>query len=520
VVNSLQYVDKGIVPRVDVVLDARARKVTISDNGSGMSVDGLQHFFTMHAENQQRRKGVPGRGKFGTGKSAAFGIGKRLDVTTTRNGKRQTVMVDRATIDASDGDAVPVKFLEKNATAKGEPNGTRVVISDISTKLARQPVIALIERHLSAFRGSPVVTVNGHVCEVSRPFATITRTFAPPPAIASATGSIELTISASTIPLEATHRGVQVTVGNDNLVAIETAGIDSKEYGNHLFGQVDCAALDDPKYDPVSAYNSNRDLTLNKSHPVALALTTFIGASLEQVRSELVAEGRKHKAEADARRLKETTNKIEAILNSDLKEFRERLEGMGNIRRRTSIDGTSGGEDEDPISKIVDALGGEVGRPDGVAGESVTEPIPTEGSTGEGECGTPGGENASAAAVADPSGDASVTAAGKGRRRPRGGLSVDFDHYGAEYDRYHWDAENRLIVINLDHPVVKAAKSLSDEGVTFRRLCYEIAFTAYAVALADLQLERDAAMLASDATYEVRQALKRVWSGAQSLYVA
>ena len=51
-------------------------------------------------------------------------------------------------------------------------------------------------------------------------------------------------------------------------------------------------------------------------------------------------------------------------------------------------------------------------------------------------------------------------------------------------------------------------------------LCYEIAFTQYAIALADLQLERDAATDASDAMFEVREALSRVWSGAASLYTA
>ena len=107
VVNSLQYVDPGVVPLVEVTLDVKAKRITIADNGSGMDLDGLRHFFTMHGENQQRRKGVPGRGKFGTGKAAAFGIGTKLEVSTTRNGKRQTVHVDRDAIEAAEGDAVP-----------------------------------------------------------------------------------------------------------------------------------------------------------------------------------------------------------------------------------------------------------------------------------------------------------------------------------------------------------------------------------------------------------------------------
>ena len=78
VVNSLQYVDQGIVPHVRVTVDVPGKKITIEDNGSGMDHGDLQHFFTMHGENKERRIGVPGRGKFGTGKSAAFGIGSSL----------------------------------------------------------------------------------------------------------------------------------------------------------------------------------------------------------------------------------------------------------------------------------------------------------------------------------------------------------------------------------------------------------------------------------------------------------
>jgi hypothetical protein len=65
---------------------------------------------------------------------------------------------------------------------------------------------------------------------------------------------------------------------------------------------------------------------------------------------------------------------------------------------------------------------------------------------------------------------------------------------------------------------VKLAKELPDDEATYRRLIWEIAFTAYAVALADLQFERDPALSSSDATFEIRAALKRVWANAGALY--
>src|SRR5437588_253992 len=70
VVNSLQYVEDGMVPKVQVSIRARTKELEIADNGRGMSADDLKRYFTMHAENIDRLRGRTGRGKFGTGKSA------------------------------------------------------------------------------------------------------------------------------------------------------------------------------------------------------------------------------------------------------------------------------------------------------------------------------------------------------------------------------------------------------------------------------------------------------------------
>lgn len=517
VVNSLQYVDPGTIPHVAVTVDIPGKKITIEDNGTGMDHDGLQHFFTMHGENKERRAGVPGRGKFGTGKSAAFGIGSCLTVSTTKNGKRQTVRLTRSAINASDGSSVPVEFIEENLDVNGDSNGTTVVISGISVRMAKEPIVALIERHLSAFHGSPVVTVNGRACEIVRPAAAITRVFRPTPQQAAVVGDIELTIKAAAAPLEDIHRGVQITLGTDNLVAVETAGVDTKEYGKYLFGHVDCAELDNPKYDPVAAYTNDRSMRLNPAHPVVQALIPFIGASLEQVRQTLVEEGKKAKADADRRRLKETTDKIEAILNADLKEFRERVEGVGNRRQGAPLPAPDTSGTDTPTATVPDADGDETGRAEGEGSDGPGKPFPKPGPDPKPfpPIDQPAGKQG---ATIDPDGDQKVGPAGDGRPRLRGGLSIDYDHYGADYDRYRWDQDERTIIINLDHPVVKLAKELPDDEATYRRLIWEIAFTAYAVALADLQFERDPARDSSDATYEIREALRRVWANAGSLY--
>ena len=81
--NGLQYVDAGTNPRVEIIIKPKQKAISITDNGCGMDWEGLQNYFIMHGENQERKAGRAGRGMFGTGKSAAFGIANvlRVDVS-------------------------------------------------------------------------------------------------------------------------------------------------------------------------------------------------------------------------------------------------------------------------------------------------------------------------------------------------------------------------------------------------------------------------------------------------------
>src|ERR1700687_3912912 len=99
VVNSLEYVERGVQPRVQVVVNPKEKTIEISDNGRGMDKAGLAHYFMMHGENRDRVAGRPGRGKFGTGKSAAFGIARLLRIDTRANGVRNVVELTRDMID-------------------------------------------------------------------------------------------------------------------------------------------------------------------------------------------------------------------------------------------------------------------------------------------------------------------------------------------------------------------------------------------------------------------------------------
>jgi len=164
--NGLQYVDAGVQPMVKVaVMSAPRKKISIQDNGRGMSSADLRRFFQMHAENQDRAAGRPGRGYFGTGKSAAFGIANLLRITTIRENRKCVVELHRSDVDAaSSGAAVPVRQIELDQLVRA-PNGTIVEIEEIrNVRIDRDEIRRTLERHIRYWRGA-VVQFNGQNIE-------------------------------------------------------------------------------------------------------------------------------------------------------------------------------------------------------------------------------------------------------------------------------------------------------------------------------------------------------------------
>ena len=281
-----------------------------------MSASDLRGFFTMHGENVDRKKGRPGRGKFGTGKSAAFGIANALRVETIRDKTRNVVVLDRELVGKSDGSSIDLNWLTKDESIDA-PNGTSIVISDIllpSIKTA--PIIEYVERNLQTYRARlPEVAVNDHVCTYREPDVAEVLTFLRTPEQQNVLGDARLTVKVSRSPLPEAEQGVSITAGVGNLVATETGGIEKKEMGNYLFGDIDVPALENADV-PIEAYDPSRSLRLNLNHPVSMALVQFIAPILDEVRRMQVAKLREIKKTEDAKRLTKLAERIAAILES------------------------------------------------------------------------------------------------------------------------------------------------------------------------------------------------------------
>ncbi len=513
VVNGLQYVDRGVTPRVSVQVHQEDRAITISDNGRGMTDKDLQHFFTMHGENVERLAGRPGRGKFGTGKSAAFGIAKILRVETVRDGLRNVASLSRDMIEASGGKEISVDWVSRNDRVDS-PNGTTVFIEAVMLRQIRMaPIIEYIERHLQAFRAvAPEVAVNDHVCAYREPEIESEYRFDPSPEQAEVLGRVSLLIKVARAPLPDAEQGVLITAGMGNMVAVEKAGIENKEFGPYLFGEIDVVRLDDPSI-PIAPYDASRSLQLNLEHPVAGVLVGFIGSKLEQVRTELVRRSKEARRSEQARRLEMQAQKIAEMLNNDFNSIRDRLT---NIRAVAAKPGPAG-------ARFGSAGAGDVNPDSWVSGtqEIGTVPRPERGSN----LGNGRGRRApdvAAAGEADAEGKDPIDPAGSSegtRRRPRGGFQVVYRNLGRSEHRSRYEEHSLSILINLDHPVLAAAMAdgnVEEPGV--RRLSYEIAFSEYAMALGYELLKHDPNMPADDLLYEVRSSLNRVALSAAPLY--
>ena len=116
VLNGIEYRDPNDLRPITINIEAYARKkiIEIKDNGKGMDREDLEHFFQMNADQREEER-VISRSQFGTGKSAAFGIGNSLIIDTCRNGKRNRVRLTKDMLRNAEGSSeIPIEVIFDN----------------------------------------------------------------------------------------------------------------------------------------------------------------------------------------------------------------------------------------------------------------------------------------------------------------------------------------------------------------------------------------------------------------------
>ena len=462
VANSLDAVkdDRLTIIAVEIT----SHEVSISDNSRGMSRKELSGFFQMHGENILRKQGKRVRGRFGTGKSAAFGLANSLRIDTIQEGLRNIVELHRKDIEeAQGGEPFSVRDIEANQSTD-EDDGTMVVIREFNIKRPDvDKVISYVERHLSRYRTRAHVTVNGHVCKFKEPPSVAQFERLPPIGVAKHIGNVSLNVKVSPTPLDEDTRGIDI-LSHGIWHETTLAGIERKENANQIFGQIDVPILEDGEW-PIPAFDNTRNNTLNRQNPVVVVLLGWLSQELEEIRSELVRQAReKRQSEMEAKLTKEA-NRISNILNQDFAQQEMDLEMIQRVRRSRSRSALGNTPKPKPI----------------IPPEN--KPKPRKNPSGENE------------------------------KRRKAVFSIEFERVTADQNRSRYAGDTKTIFINLDHPQIASAFETggkSTDSREFREVCYEVAAVEYAIALPYEKLEKDELYPAEDALFDVKETIDRV----------
>jgi len=493
-----EYVSNSVdnpKPNKPVNVEAKISKerIVVSDDGYGMSREGLRNFFQMHAENIQRRKGKSVRGRYGTGKCAAFGIADVLRVETSQDNVLNVVELSRRDINLSEsGKPFPVRDIVVNQPTTQE-DGTRVIISELNIRNIELPAtIAYVERHLGRQLHNHSVVINNHVCEYLEPYYRQRRVFRPKPNVAKIIGNIELVINISPIPLDKERAGIDIL--SKGIWHDTTLGTLEGEVTRRIFGEVDIPILEE-KYDKekIPPFDNTRNMTLNLSNPLVVTLLGWIDECLHEIARELAEEEKERKASEEARRLAKQARNLEELLNNDFRSLQMELE---KIRRLARL------REREVIEDLVPGIGTvqtdyQLGGPEhgnGIAGELA----------GPGEEERPGISILMGKEMGSP-GKVSE------RKQMKSMFHVDYRHEEEQSPRSHYESESRTIVINLDHPqIARSAREGGIDGKQFQEMTREIAFVEYAIALGHEKLRRDEFYPGSEALFDIRDTINRV----------
>ena len=501
VANSLDAANEN--ENAVVAVDITSLYASISDNGRGMSRQDLSNFFQMHGENVQRAHGKRVRGRFGTGKSAAFGLANDLRIDTVQNGLRNVVELNRKNIEnAKGGEPFPVIDLTVNEPTN-EDNGTIVEIREFNTKHSDiDKVISYIERHLSRYRLRAHVTINGHECKFEEPLYIESFERTPPEEVSNHIGNAVLIIKVSPVPLDDDSKGIDI-LSNGIWHGIAQTGIEKKDRSNYIFGQIDVPILEDGEW-PIPPFDNTRNNTLNPQNPIVAVLLGWLSEEIEIVRNHLVDIEREKRKSDEAKNLFKEAQKIADILNDDFSQQEMELELAQRVSRR------SGGKS---VNEILDEQG-ELWPGDG----DITTPWEQTGSShGEGHRGNLSGEGevVRPGPTAHPGGEqgAKKSVIDGPQKKRKAVFSIEYVNETPNTPRSRYNGTTKTIYINLDHPQILSAFEASGRNTDarqFREISFEVAAVEYAIALPYEQIEKNPGYEAEVALDDLRNAINRL----------
>jgi hypothetical protein len=451
VTNAIDSAEPGTPVRCEIVI--AVEEIAISDNGSGMTYTELSNFFQMHGENAQRKRGRTVRGKFGTGKSAAFGIANVLQIETRKDGLRNVVELHRTDVEAApDGQPIKVREIAVNQADTG-PAGTTIRMRELLVeKIDAGEVQLYLEKLLGQHLRSHKIIVNGKACKYRMPEVELTFDFKPPAPVAGVIGTAKCSLRVSPKVLAREDNTIAVLC-HGYLHATTLAGRNREPLVEYVFGEVEVPALDDDP-GPVPAFDNTRSLSLNPQNPRVQALEAWLGECLDEVLKKLVERERRRQQAREQHLLRRMAGEIKSFLDDDFLAIQQSMPwaSLPGARKRADKEEKTRPRNAAPPRRkqppsVIERGLGWVRR---LFGLEAAPPAP----------------------------------------QPRRGEAVAFEiryaRQGANTPRARYDIKEGVITINRDHPQLRSAeREAGIESRTYRMLSFDVAFTEYALVVAD-----------------------------------
>lgn len=495
VVNSLENRESPSNCIINISIKNTNKTICISDNSNGMDLEELTNFWVVSKDNRKFNKKKGNwikRGMFGTGKLSAFGIGNELIVETVKNGIKNSTQLDRQTLQKAKSNDIKTKtiFYQEKVNEK---NGTKIFINDLNIKIKQEDIIKYIERHTAHLRNQGIkIAVNSSVCQFKPLDITNTYIFPSEGAVKERYGEFEFKVEVSRSPLEKFEMGAQIFSDND-LIGQETCGVSEKEYGNLIKGEVDILGLKEP-IDNIQPFDQTRSLVLNKEHKGVMELIIFLGQKLEKVRKEESERRKIQKETSNSQRMSKITDDLTNKLSNHWEKIQKTL---NEVRLGTN--------------QNIETIFSEIGEDQNIEALMSGEEISSQ----ENELLRVGENIENISPVSDPQKSLeksdegalnSKKTTGKSSKRKGSAFKVDHQPLGAEHDRSRYNKEELTILVNTDHPTVKACLKSCNEDVehaNFQRIIYEIAFREFEHAVAQEKIDQDENIEAFDLLYEM-----------------
>ncbi|MCL4324209.1 MAG: ATP-binding protein [Candidatus Thermoplasmatota archaeon] len=507
--NAMEYKRDKTLPAEVVIRLGRDKdggwfEVEDFANGAGMDVDGIQRFFTMHAPNENRLRGNAGRGRNGTGKAAAFGVGSLLNLYTVRDGIENQVSLSKEDLVALEStypcEALPLRHhVQNHTTQDGAPRcGTRVRVSGIQINFDERVVVEGLTRLFMRVLDHNILyweKSSGKRVRVLRraPAVYTNQDYDSPTKLEPYIGKVVLHLMAADSDLPRQEGGVTVTTVGGSV--IEAGYIDVVKrrtvVDRRIFGEVEVPLLDEPDSVGRTATTQARRLEMNRESERVQQLLEWVDECINDFREQVQEKLSSSIEERDQAVLSAMSNSLERVLNEQYEKFMKGYSARMKLARSDPLAplpgegaSTSGGPSIDGTGEriFVKGVEGDVKvTPDPAGDIVISGPGINNGTGGD----APGTSVATLGRV-DNEGEPAMEKR-RGTKKSRGGSSLQVKHLGLgeSSPRSYYDGEGTF-TINKDHPDFRGLQTSDSE---FMRRSAEACAISYAQAIVELRVK-------------------------------